>query len=603
MANPNLTTGQLLPGFFGYVDYNSQGAGAAPTRRALLWGYTSSSAQRTPNYPFLPASQQEVDDGAGRGSDLANAYAAAVSQPDAQGCDVWCMPIAENSGGTAATYQFKVIIPGTTPTKSGTMQLWIASKPAPAVGFTTSDTDATIAAALRDQLNTMADSPFGTVTAAGAVLTIPYRHKGASGEDFPVRCNISPNGTGVYLAATVATFATAATGAGSVKFTFGSQTVSTALAGGESAAQVAAKVITSFNSDTYPLKAVAGTSTEAILYFANDKDVRRIGASLVTTTGTTVTLGGGTITNGAGDPTSVSYNGTSGAGNPSLSAALSNLANLDEFRSWASGWNDTTSVSAMATNIETSSDGSITGQKQQHLTLASADAASVAGAIATSSSPNLTTAAPHYAILWCPDSAVQNLTLASRAAVARAAKWLDTPQFNWNAFQLLGNTAAPILIPSSKPSITMQNTALRTYALAPIVAGSSGNLEIVKGRTTSLANDHRLWAWSTEAQAAYHAIDLALFFQSRFQGGSIVRYGVPKAPGLFDKTSFESATRERMRFWELNGNYDGAEQMSPAVKATPNGNNPFRVDVDFPESPVLDLDQVVFSGHFTNPST
>ena len=67
MGNPNLSSGQVLPGFFGSVDYNGEGAGAGANNRVLLWGYVGATAQRTPNQPFLPTSQQDADDGCERG--------------------------------------------------------------------------------------------------------------------------------------------------------------------------------------------------------------------------------------------------------------------------------------------------------------------------------------------------------------------------------------------------------------------------------------------------------------------------------------------------------------------------------------------------------
>jgi len=600
MPSQNLTSGQVLPGFYGFVDYNAQGGGNEPNLRLLIWGLVSAVAQRTPNQPFQPASQQEVDDGTGRGSDLANYYAAAIAQPEAQGCEVWCMPIVEPSGGVASTY--KVTIFGT-PTKPGTIQLWLGSQAVPAVGFTTSDTPTTIATALATQLNLMLDSPIGTVTSALGVVTIPYRHKGQTGEDFPIRNNISPNASGIDVSPAQLVFLNSAVGAGTVKVTFGAISVSTVLAGGETAAQVAAKVAASFNSDSYPMNAVidGGNPAQVNLLFVNDKDVRRVEASIITTTGTTVNLGSG-ATSGAGSPLSFTYNGTQGTGLPSISSALTNLGLLGPFRSWASPWVDTTTIGAMATHIETFSDGSISGQKQQVLTLADFHTASVVGAIVAGTSPNLTATAPHYGFLWSPDCGVPAMELAVRAAAARAAKWVSAPQFNWNGWQLKGNSRKPIFLAPTIPSLDAQNTAIRTYALAPVIKGPSGLLEVVKGRSTSLAPDHRLWAWSSEAQAAYHATDLASYLRSLFQGGSIVRFSEPKAPGLFDVNSFITAVQRRLVFWETNGNYDGAEALGPSVKATPDPINPFRVNVEYPESPVLDLDQIVFTGHFTSPA-
>jgi phage tail sheath gpL-like len=604
MPDKNLTSGQVLPGFYGFLDYNAQGSGQAPSLRALLWGYVSASAQRIPNQPYLPASQQDADDGCGRGSDLASMYAATISQPESQGAEVWLMPIAEPSGGVQSTYKLTVFVSATNPSRAGTIQLWINSQPVPAVGFTPSDTDATIATALASAIGTMLDLPIASATATAGVITIAYRHKGTTGEDFPFRCNISPNGTGVTLSPGQILFATAVTGIGSVQVNVGALAISTAVGGTDTPAIVATKVAASFNSNAYPLTAVVDSVSTATvdLLFNNDYDVRRISAAIITSVGLTANLGSG-ATDGSGSPTSLTYNGTTGTGAPALAQAVTNLGNLDPFRSWVVPWLDSNTLSTLATNIEASSDGSITGQKQQILTVCDFRPASVAGAIAPDVSPNLTATPPHYAICWSPDVPVKAVEIAARLAAARASKWIDTPAFNWNGFQVRGNGRSPILLPPTIPSVDAQNTALRTYALAPIIVGPSGNMEVVKGRTTSLANDKRLWAWSTEAQAAYHTTDLALFFRSRFLGGSIVRYSEPKAPGLFDQQSFKSATKERMRFWELNGNYDGADALAPSVKATPDVNNPFRMNIEYPESPVLDLDQIVFTGHFTQPST
>jgi phage tail sheath gpL-like len=605
MSNTNLTSGQVLPGFYGFVDYNAGGSGQAPGLRALLWGYIGSTAQKTPNQPFLPSSQQDANDGCERGSDLARMYAAAMSQPEAQGAEVWLMPVVAPSGGTASVYKLKTYVASTNPAKSGTIQLWIASQQVPAVGFTTSDTASTIASAISAAIATMSDLPIGTPSPTTDTVTLPYKHKGLTGEDLPIRCNISPSGTGVTLSPGQALFATSATGSGTVRIATGDLAVSTTIAGSDTAAAIATKVAAAFNADTYPLTAVVdgSVSAQVNLLFSNDRDVRRISAAVVTSTGTTVNLGSG-ATDGTGVITSLSYNGTQGVGVPSVSAALTNLASLDTFRSWASSWTDATTLGALATNIENASDGSINGQKQQHLTFSYSDAASVAGAIPLATSPNLTTSPPHYAGLWAPAAAIQNYEISARVAAARASLWLGTPQKNWNAFQIKGSSTVPILAPASKPSRDAQNTALRTYALAPVVLGASGNLEIVKGRTTSLAANKKLWAWSSEAQAAFHVVDLGLFFKERFEGGSIVQFSEPKAPGIFDQLSFKSATQERMRTWETNGNYDGADLLAPAVDVTlPDPQNPFRVNVEYPESPVLDLDQVVFTGHFTSPST
>jgi hypothetical protein len=383
----------------------------------------------------------------------------------------------------------------------------------------------------------------------------------------------------------------------------GSLSISTVTSGGNTPAIIAAAVVADWNADSYPLSAaVDGSSTaQANLFFVNDRDVRRISAAVVSSTGTTVNLGSG-ATDGTGSSASLTYNGTLGTGAPTLTGALANLDKLDMFRDWAAPWLDTATVGALATKIEAASDGSITGQKQQELTIVDWRGSSTAGAIATGTSPNLTTAAPHYAICRCEDAPVQGMDLAARLAAARVSKWLDSPQFNWNGFQVKGNAQAPILLPATSPSPTTQNTDLKTYALAAIVKGPSGNLEVVKGRTTSLSTDRRFWAWSTAAQAAFHAVDLPAFLRTRFQGGSTVVNSEPKAAGIFDAASIKKAVQERMRFWEKTGNYDGADKFADFVDVKPDPNNPFRFNIKVPESPVLDLDQLVSSFQYVSPS-
>jgi phage tail sheath gpL-like len=598
----SLTSGQMLPGFYSFVDFNAAGAGTAPNLRALLWGTGKATGIQPFNVPYRPASQQDADDASGRGSELASWFASAVSQGESQGAEVWIMPIAEPSAGVASTYKLKVVLSGANPTKAGTLSLWIKSQLVAQVGFDTTDTASTIATALQLAIEAnRLDLPLGAATVVTDTVTIPYAHKGTTGEDLPMQCDISPTGCGVALSPGQATFATNAAGAGTARVSTGSLSVSAAIGNADTPTLIAASVASAWNSDNYPLTAQAAAGVVTFL-FRNGRVARRMSAAVITSTGTTVDMGSG-VTSGTGLSTSLTYNGTQGTGAPTLTSALANLDKHSMFRSWAAPWVDTATMGSLATKMEAQADGSITGQKPQCLTICSPLGSSVAGAIPTGTSPNLTTSAPRYAVMRCEDAPVQGMDLAARVAAVRAAFWIDDPSFNWNGFQLKGNSRAPILLPFDKPSELTQNADLRTYALAPIVKGTSGNLEIVKGRTTSLANDKRYWAWSVEAQAAYHAVDLPSFLRARFQGGSTVRNSEPKAPGLLDKNSVKAAVQEAMRKWEKEGNYDGADAFADFVDVQPDPNNPFRFNIKVPESPVLDLDQLVADFRYTSPST
>ena len=600
--NDQVTTGELLPGFYGYVLYGAQGTSGGLNNDVLLIAFQTSSAQRNPNQAFLPASQQEADDAWGRGSDLARLYRATISQPQAQGARVFGLGITAPSGGVASIYKIKIYVSSTNPAKPGTLQLWISSRAVPAVGFDTTDTADTIGAALASAIGADKDLPIVSASNSSGVVTITYIHKGTTGEDLPFRCDITPGGTGVTASWAQAVFSGTAGAGGSVKFTLGARSVSASITGSDTASAIASNVVTTWTTDNFPLTAVVdgSSNTQVNFLFVNGEWVRRMNAAIITTTTTTVDLGSG-ATDGTGSATNFTYNGTQGTGAPSLTTALTNLSAGPPYSHWSCFWVDTATVGALATNIQNNANGSISGQKQQKLTLASPVASSVAGAIATGSSPNLTTSDPRFTILWTPDVTVQAGEIAGRIAAARAAAWIDTPQKNWNGFQVVGNDQAPLLLPTFRPTLLAQNAALRTYALAPVVPGASGNLEVIKGRTTSLSTDKRQWSWSAEAQASYHVLDLKDFLRTRFSGGSLVRFSEPKVNGIFDDNSFVLAIQERMRFWEGQGNYDGADALADGAKASRNQNNPNREDCRYPESPVLDLDQVVFTGMFTSP--
>lgn len=611
MPNLGLTTGSLIPGYWGVVDYNAGSSAQPPNLRTLLWAYVPGAATQPPNQPFRVTSQTDLNNRVGgANNDAARSYAACTSQPESQGSDIWMVTIPEPSGGQAATYKLTVFVSNTNPAKPGTLQLWIAGQQVPSIGFSASDTATTIGAALATAILATPNAPFASAANAAGIVTCTYVHKGTTGEDLPMRCQITPNGSGVNLSPGQALFATSATGVGSVVVTVGAISVSTALAGSETAAQVATKVVANWNANAYPVTAVVDASVPAqVDFYFNSAgptlyDVRRMSAAVVTTTGLTVNLGSG-ATSGAGSASSLTYNGTQGTGTPALTTAVANLTASPQFyRSWMIPWTDTTTLGTIATYVEAAQNGSVTGQKFQVVTFADFQALSIDLAIPAAVSPNLNTSNPHYAFGWSPDSPCQSFELAARIAAARAAFWFSAPQFNWNGFKLQGNQAAPILAPapSAQPAPDALNTALRG-GLSPWVVGRSGNIEVLKGRTTSTAADLRLWAWSAESCAAYHVFDLNNFLASKTQGANIVRYTTPKAVNQFDANSIADLTRERMRFWEQNGNYDGATLFAPEVNAVPNAINPFRIDLDWPESPPLDLDQIAHSSHFSQPSS
>jgi len=79
----------------------SQANTATQNQRALLIGQMLSSGSATPNVPVMAYSQAQVNALCGANSMLSLLYAAYRKQ-DAFG-EVWIGPLADNSGGAAAT--------------------------------------------------------------------------------------------------------------------------------------------------------------------------------------------------------------------------------------------------------------------------------------------------------------------------------------------------------------------------------------------------------------------------------------------------------------------------------------------------------------------
>jgi len=598
-TNTDLSLGYVRPGVYVQLNLNSPGGGLNDNFRLLLMAYKSSGGSAAPDQPIFPASQSDANSLLGQGSDAARMYAAAVSQPEAQGAEIWVCPITAPSAGTASIYS--VVFSGTA-TAAGAIDCWIASDKVATVAVANGDTAATVAENWEALVDDMLDLPI-TSGVSSATVTLTYRHKGLVGEDLPLRFQVT-GAAGIKISPGALTFTTQAVGDGSVSVKSGATTVTAAISNNDTAVQVATKVTTAINAGSYPFTATqrANPNDHIVdLFFANERDVRRVSAWVTTTTGTTVNAGSG-ATDGSGSASSISYMTSAvGAGAPSLTAALSNISALDAFNCWAVPFTDVATLGALSTHIENAADGSPTGQKGQTLHVCSFEGVATAGAIPTGTTPALT-ASPRYALLWAQDVPVQGYEVAARVAAARAAN--SNPAKNWNGFRLKTNDRTGLLLTAiaSRPSGSTINTAIKTYGLAPVVVSqSAGALVIDKGRTTSMSTYRPLWSWSCIDQADYWRDSIRGDFQDVFAGTSVLRYSEPKSPGLIDANSVKSRTVFLMHQWEGLGFYDGADALADAVKASVNQSNPNRIDLSFPMSPVLDADQFAVVGNFQTP--
>jgi phage tail sheath gpL-like len=151
---------------------------------ALLVGTKLAAGSAPPDVQIPIGSQAQADAAFGAGSELALAFRAFFANNFAQ--EVWGGPVAEPSGGTAASGTVTVSAP---PTDAGDVHLYISGHHV-MVSVGASDTANSVAAAIASAINANTD-PVLPVTAAAvaAVVTLTSRWKGITGNDIDMRAN------------------------------------------------------------------------------------------------------------------------------------------------------------------------------------------------------------------------------------------------------------------------------------------------------------------------------------------------------------------------------------------------------------------------------
>lgn len=576
--NPDLPSSWRRPGTFVFLQFNSPGSGIGDiSHRLLILGERLSSGQKPADALYPVNSQQDVDDGSGRGSTAARAYAAAISQIGPGVVDTFIGHVAEPSAGVAATYPVKVTGPATGP---GYLKAAICGYAA-SVGFVKDDTGTTIAQALKAELDKLLDVPvtFGIST---DTITATYRHKGAVGEDLPMRFYVTP-GRGVNLGPGDILFAGTAVGAGTAAISDGNATVNVSIADGDSAALVAAHAIAALNASDSPLTGYMGGVATLRAFFANNRDQRRVTVSILTSTGLTVAANGGVA--GA-----IATCGTPGAGAPSLTSLLTAIGAQAGFGVWVSPWTDTDTLGVLASHIEGQADG--LRQKNQRLHACSTLALAAAGAIPIGTAPTLSSST-RYAVHWQPDAAQQGYELAARTAAARAAN--DYPGKNWDGFPLKTNGTVPLLAPATAARADSSdiNAAINTYLMSPIRFDDALGRNVIElGRTTSGSSDRTLHDWSCIDQLDWQRAQVVERMTSRFGGLSYKRVGTPATPNTVEPASIEEEMYLLTREWEALDLFDGAEALKPGIKAAPNPSDPGRIDLVYTASVVVPIHQI-----------
>lgn len=609
-TNPNLPLSRVRPTVAVAIDAQAPaGTDAQEANTVLVWGEVLPGGSQPVNAPFKINSISDAINGAGgKKSILARGVRALLSQPGVAGnIAIYGVGVNPPSSGTAATFSIVVNVlnpttmaTATNPAQAGGVTLTMGGTELASVAYTTADTNATIASALLSQLQALEWCPF-TFSLNTATITATANVAGAALEDYPIRVSYTKPGTGVYLGPGSLTVTSAPGHAGTASVATGTLTAQATVVGNEADAyHVALLIESAINASDFPL--IAATPTNAApsvmpLLYNPGRDVRRVSAFVTSVTTTTLTLTGGSATDGTGSASSITYNGTTGAGYPSVSTAVANVAGSGSFGEWVHPWvNDATTTSALFSSVVTQGDGADGHQKGQHLMACNVGSESTAAAFLSTTSPPLSAATSmvneglRAVMLHCPDAAVPGFEIATRVAGLRAS--VASSFYNYDGAIIAGNVDVPCPLPSKLAqaaySPDTQNQAIRD-GLTPI-AVQGGQLTIVFGRNCISTTAPELWDWSWIDQADDHRLDLRSQAVLTFQGCALIADGtLPQSRNDVDTNAIKAFLRSMLRRWEAQGTYDGAKALADAVQAQINPSQRSRADLTYPESPKVPL--------------
>src|SRR5579883_2403009 len=213
-----------IPGIFFELNLAGQGASVgALDKRLLLLAYRLSSGTEPPDQPVLVNGQDDANQFFGQGSDLARLFAAAVSQVGGGVLDIWCCGINEPASGTQSTHIINI---AGAATEAGSVDVYICGYRA-SIAIASGDQASDVATNLKAELEKLKDLPVTATISGGSNIVLTYRHKGAVGNDLPLRVD-QDHASGITFSPGTLTFANAANGNGSAQVKVSTTTITAA---------------------------------------------------------------------------------------------------------------------------------------------------------------------------------------------------------------------------------------------------------------------------------------------------------------------------------------------------------------------------------------
>lgn len=597
-TNPNLPASYESPGVFTSWRISDPGV-SSPNNKALVFGYLTSGYSADLNAPFQGTSQAQVNGLVGPRSMLAHAYAAAKAQNGAaQGAEIWLVPLAEPSAGTAATHLITFtatpvissgkLILGSNTTASTThiCTIYLGARRVASFRIAKGDTFAAIATAAKTEMELLDDLEV-SIGISTATLTLTDVHKGAHGNYLPIRVDFSDPAGGVSASPGTLTLANNAAADSTVTLGTHTRSVTAAIANGDTAAQAAPKVRDAINADSYPVyAAIPSVATGVVTLFYRTGRWAHLLSGSTTDNTQTVTMACG----------------TAGAGDPTLTSALAALsADASAYRAWSCFWADATTWGTTATHIEGQAVSPIEKGQTAHGCLVTGGVSNVTS-FAGSTSPALNLS-PRYVVDWFQGSPLRPWEVSARTAVMAASG--QRPSLNYNGMPLIGSDTAPVAAAPRPDRCTAEEaeTALRA-GLCPIVVGSDNLPHVLASRTTYKPKgflDSKLRKWSAILTIDFYNVDIkqyltALYMpQTTEDAKKIKAVGEPRTSLSVSPAAVKRAVFARIKSWDDRDLYDGAEASRDAIMAGILV-SPTRIDLNVPYKPLADLDQVSVMG-------
>ena len=386
-------------------------------------------------------------------------------------------------------------------------------------------------------------------------------------------------GDGITISIGTLTYSiTTPAGAGSAIVDIGGTRITAALTGSEGIADaVSAKVAAAINSDNYPITATDDGSGVVTVYPRHGRVMRRLSASIATTTGVAV---------------AVANHGDTGVGAPTLTSALAAAHALNRgFAAWVCPWTDAATLGAVETHLETEGNGVI--QKNQTLFIGSASRLATAGAIPTAPSPALTAMTNSGAtLLWCKDAPQQAFELAARYAAIYTGT--DYAAFNYDGALLKTSGTVPLGVPAlaDRPGRADREAAMGSYFMTVLVVDGGNRPVIERGMTCSSAANLDIRELSTIRQLHVARPNLNAYLSGLFFPKSLRVTGAPKTANTVTPTSVRDAVIVWAQALDDLDLFDGADSWKSQIQVSQDPTYATRLRIFIPLAIVRSLHQL-----------